>query len=159
MIICVNYVTIFHWTWNVLQLHFNFNMGCIDTEASLEWEWNLQERQDHHHCKPPCDLCKSETILSGVWLSPDLIFWPILYLGPDWGPAQTLKIWLNRIPRFHQIRPKGFILGWTQTLTHPMWRPRWHNFGIRPQAGLKKSRRAFPRPKLSTWVGLGSSVG
>ena len=33
-----------------------------------------------------------------------------IYLGPDWGP-RTLIIWASRIARFHQIRPKGFILG------------------------------------------------
>ena len=34
-------------------------------------------------------------------------------LGPlyyTWGPARTLKIWANRIARFHQIGSKGFII-------------------------------------------------
>ena len=32
-------------------------------------------------------------------------------LGPDWGPARTLKIWGNKIAWFRQIGPMGFILG------------------------------------------------
>jgi len=33
-----------------------------------------------------------------------------LYLGPDWGPARTFQISINKIAWFFQIRPKGFIL-------------------------------------------------
>lgn len=36
---------------------------------------------------------------------------PTLYFGPDWGLARALKIWINKIARFHQIQSKGFILG------------------------------------------------
>ena len=38
--------------------------------------------------------------------SVQLIIRATLYLGSD----RTLKIWANRIARFHQIGPKGFIL-------------------------------------------------
>ena len=40
-----------------------------------------------------------------------------------------------------------------------MWRPWWHNLDGKPLGCLEETGRAFPRPQLSTWAGLGLFSG
>ena len=37
----------------------------------------------------------------------------------------------NRINRFHQIQPKGLILGFGPNICSPMWCPMWQNIGTK----------------------------
>jgi hypothetical protein len=60
---------------------------------------------------------------------------------------------------FIKSNPKALCLGWAQTPTHPMWRLRWHTFGAKPSGRLEEIGQAVPWPELSTWAGLGLSIG
>jgi hypothetical protein len=72
--------------------------------------------------------------------------------GPKWVLAQILRISTSRIARNCSIGPKGFILGPTQTSSHPTWQPTWHKYGAKILGPTKENG---PRFSLTQITALG----
>ena len=132
----------------ILELEMTSLLICSSSSLDEKNSDSIQRSKLYVELKVPTTLLEPPHVLRAT-----------LYLGLDWGLARTLNNWPNMIAKFRQIWPKGLYQGWARTLTYPMWRPRWHNFGAKILGRLEETRMAFPWPELPTWDVLGTSVG
>lgn len=89
---------------------------------------------------------KKYTMKNIATQGPKLVFEhlrPTLYLGPNWGPTQSLSISISRIVWFLQLGPKGFILELD---------PNSHLSYVASYVGL------FWRQSLNNWVKVSPSL-